>query len=967
MFAFFKTEGGVPVNKETDADKKKALDDFKNAVTSARITPAYFDSSDRLTTELLLAVTNWNAQGRPGAHRVFTTPKEFFAPFESDAPRLFDFKQTLRGREEQMQGLSAFLADPTEIVGVLTGRGGIGKSKLLHDWVQTVDNRKALYVMEDADWHSDAVKEIPAGDLLIVADDAHRLDFLDRLLLLVRNLGPRQNVKLVLGARPSGSGSIDASLSVRFDVSQVKRFPQLERVGNQSVRNLALEVLGADHAQHAVALAAVSADTPLVTVAGGRLIARGEIPPALLANEEDFRHQVFDRFSAEYEKLLPAGPVNWRQLLNLIAAVGPLTPTANQFVDPAAEILHIRPDEIASAIDLLEKHGLLLRGGRLVRIVPDLLSDFLLEGACLTRAGESTGFSDLVFEKFQSKYNLLRNLGELDWRITQRNQDQGARLLEGIWTEIEGTFEAGDASVRIELFKMLKEAALFQPVRVLKLIHRAMENEAATVVLWADWELNQEDVLREIPPLLKAVALHFDHLQEAAGILWELAKSDRRAPRQYPDHARRVLDEMAEYGRYKPVIYNDWMADFAARMCGERNAFEHAFTPLDIVDKLLAKEGRFTESEGFTISFGGFGLNYPVVRPVREKALGIIESCLNSDDPKIALRATESTKRVLSGYLPMIGHVVSEEEARWQMDERLAVAGMVENRLKKNTPTPLLRQIRSVLRNARPHTQDSPLGRKIDEVLAGIPQPDDLMIFDAFSTGEWDLDGHHEDLAEADRSRRELVSRGVAAFRAKFRDGRQQVEGLVQLVKEAEQAGIDPGTKPYSFIEELCSEEFVRAFLAYAMNDSHPLLAQMIMVPLRWLRQTDPTRYGTARVEAATHTNYLVAHGTANAVSCGPNLNAPLEEDVPILQALARHPAAVVRRLAFTGIGRLGAHQQHEREAIEMLLTSDIGDDSKMANGSTRTLCPRRCRPGNKKELNMCHSVIVNYNRHDQT
>ena len=247
VFAFFKTEGGVPVNKETDADKKKALDDFKNAVTSAGITPAYFDSPDRLTTELLLAVTNWNAQGRPGARRVFTTPKEFFAPFESDAPRLFDFKQTIRGREEQLQGLSAFLADPTEIVGVLTGRGGIGKSKLLHDWVQTVGNRKVLYVMEDADWHTDAAKEIPVGDLLIVADDAHRFDFLDRLLLLVRNLGQRQNVKLVLGARPSGSGSIDASLSIRFDVSQNKRFPQLERVGNQSVRDLALEVLGADH------------------------------------------------------------------------------------------------------------------------------------------------------------------------------------------------------------------------------------------------------------------------------------------------------------------------------------------------------------------------------------------------------------------------------------------------------------------------------------------------------------------------------------------------------------------------------------------------------------------------------------------------------------------------------------------------------------------------------------------------
>jgi hypothetical protein len=54
----------------------------------------------------------------------------------------------------------------------------------------------------------------------------------------------------------------------------------------------------------------------------------------------------------------------------------------------------IRPDEIISAVDVLERHGLLLRGGRLIRFVPDLLSDFILEGACLTAAGDSTRFSD---------------------------------------------------------------------------------------------------------------------------------------------------------------------------------------------------------------------------------------------------------------------------------------------------------------------------------------------------------------------------------------------------------------------------------------------------------------------------------------------------------------------------------------------------------------------------------------------
>ncbi len=948
VFAFFKTEGGSPANKETDPAMKKALDEFRSAVTSANITPAYFDSPDRLQVEVMAAMAKWNAEGRPGARLVFTTPTEFFAPFESGAPRLFDFKQTLRGREAHLQALNGFLADPTSLVGVLTGRGGIGKSKLLHDWVQTVENRTVLYLREDAEWHPEAAKEIPTGDVLIVADDAHRFDFLDRLMVLVRNLNQRQDVKVLLGTRPSGSDRIDATLSVRFDSAQVSRFPQLERVATQSVREIALEVLGPVHAQCAHALAAVSADTPLVTVVGGRLIARGEIPPALLANEEDFRHQVFDRFSAEYEQLLPPGAVDWRKLLNLVAALGPVSPSAASFVDPSAEILRIRSDEVRSALDLLERHGLLLRGGRLIRIVPDLLSDFLLEGACLTGAGESTGYSDFIFKTFQSTYlsNILRNFGELDWRITQRNPDQGTRLLDGIWNEIESTFEAGDASVRVQLFKSLKEAALFQPARVLRLVRRALENEAATVQLWSDWAVTQEHVLREIPPLLKAISFHLDHIEEAAEILWRLAKNDTRAPHQYPDHARRILEEMAEYGRYKPVLFNDWIAHFAARMCRDPHAFDGSFTPLNIVDKLLAKEGEFTESEGYTISFGGFSLNYPVARTVREKALGIIETCLNADDSKVALRATKSIASVLSGFLPLIGRVLSADEVKWQMDERLSVLSIVESRLKRATLTPLLRQIRSVLRHARPHTKGTPLGKRIEEVLSKIPQSDDLLIFDAFSTGQWDHDGFYENLEDADRSRKELITRGVAAFRTKFPDGPRQVDGLVQLVKDAEDCGVELGSNPYSFIEALCSEDFVRAFLPYAMNDPHPLLAYMTIVTFRWLRGSDLAQYRKVGIEAATHKNRLLALGAADSIASGPNLNAPLVEDVAILELLAQHPDAAVRRLTFTGIRRLGEHAPYEREAIEMLLASEIGD----ASGMAEEMCGAVDYAGIKKE-----------------
>ena len=126
VFAFFKTEGGIPLNKEADPEKQKALDDFKRAVSSADITPAYFDSPERLQLELLLALDEWNAKVGPVAVAVFTTPTNSLL-LSIRRAELFDFKQTLRGRDTQLRALNAFLADPTSIVGVLTGRGGIGK------------------------------------------------------------------------------------------------------------------------------------------------------------------------------------------------------------------------------------------------------------------------------------------------------------------------------------------------------------------------------------------------------------------------------------------------------------------------------------------------------------------------------------------------------------------------------------------------------------------------------------------------------------------------------------------------------------------------------------------------------------------------------------------------------------------------------------------------------------------------
>jgi hypothetical protein len=113
---------------------------------------------------------------------------------------------------------------------------------------------------------------------------------------------------------------------------------------------------------------------------------------------------------------------------------------------------------------------------------------------------------------------MLRNLGELDWRMTHASHD--ARLLDRIGKEIRCNFEAADASGRVDLLKSLGAAAWFQPARVEEIVNIATETEAAVTTVLSDWKLEQKHVLRELPSLLEPIAHHLDHLESAAMRLW---------------------------------------------------------------------------------------------------------------------------------------------------------------------------------------------------------------------------------------------------------------------------------------------------------------------------------------------------------------------------------------------------------------------------------------------------------------
>jgi hypothetical protein len=408
--------------------------------------------------------------------RAFTTPEKFFRRAESNP--LFDYDQKLQGRASSLAELCDFLQDANATVAVLAGRGGIGKSKLIRQWVAGVSVWKVLFKKETVPISAAAEQELGGDRYLVIADDAHRQPDIDTLLQLTSDLKrDGKTIKVLLSCRPIGLRRLDAALSRSFDPTAVVRLKEVKKLSVAEVRALAGEVLGPEHQNLVPYLASVSRDTPLVTVIGGRLLRRDVAPVRDLPSAEDFRRAVFDKFLDDFETVAQRSPKNVRALLHLISALQPLALRAENVIRSCAAFLKWETFEVSQSVDELESSGLLVRSGRMYRIAPDMFADFLLEQASVGRTAMPNGYADAVYGNFGNEYlaNLLQNLAELDFRMLEQGQ---ASLLTNVWKDLRAKFEKAENYDKKQLLHGIGSAAFHQPAPVMELVRLAMSAPA---------------------------------------------------------------------------------------------------------------------------------------------------------------------------------------------------------------------------------------------------------------------------------------------------------------------------------------------------------------------------------------------------------------------------------------------------------------------------------------------------------
>lgn len=630
-----------------------------------------------------------------------TRSRTFYEPASSfehpgNTGALFDFSQTLRGRRTTLAELDAFLHDPTKRIAIVPGRGGIGKTKVLRDWSRAKDGWEVLWVSPHGVWHDGTAGEIPAQNTVIIADDAHHYGDLNKLISLAISQTGEPQLKLIISTRPSGLAYVNELLARIADENSIIRCKTLRALSRTATVEIAKEMLGSGCNHLAERLAEVSKDTPLVTVVGGRLIARGQITPGLLANDREFRQIVFTKFGEECTGQLPSGGRSKSELLELIAAVQPVDDQGDDFVTRASVFLSLRPDQIRRGLNSLEQTEVLIRAGGKLRIVPDLFADYFLETSSIDSHGRANGFAEAVFKDFEETHlpNLLKNFAELDWRITQSGNE--SRLLVNIWTSILIRFRQQNAADRQDFLRMAGDIVVFQPENVQKVIEIAMDAPVPPVKKWRIIRVEQEDILAQLPPLLEVTVFNEKTSIDAFDRLWLLAQHESG---EVSRPAQRTLEEVISYRKYKHVIFNERILALVEKRADDVSSYKGSFTPLDLMDELLDREVDVNELRGRAFSISAAPVNYEIIKGLRERAFKVINHALYAEEPRIAVRAARSLGSVIAEFHPRFRSGVTATEQEWQDAERLRAIELLRKRLQsENISLPLVWKIHRILR-----------------------------------------------------------------------------------------------------------------------------------------------------------------------------------------------------------------------------------------------------------------------------
>jgi hypothetical protein len=589
--------------------------------------------------------------------------------YRNTAYTVLDHKQALVGRRELLEDTCNWVVDSGDSqIGVLIGRGGLGKSKLLHDLATraevSVDVR--FLAIGQAPSPSD-FNLLPSGrPLLVVVDDAHNLDAIAALAAQLHHHRPA--ARLLLAARPYGAAALDAEIWRLGQAPSRARRWTLNDLTDAEARDLVANLIDrADTDPITRQLAAISFDCPFIAVVAADLLSRGELSASAFASDVALRREIVSRYG---DQLAAAGSgqdlVQRRAVLRALAAFQPV-----RLNDPASTLAMTQLskvedwDEVNGRIRELEDLGLVLRRRESIRVVPDMLGDVLLAQAAYDeRNGMPTAFVSRAHQAASGAalQHLLVNASRIDWQL-RGGVAAGIDIVGQLWSTLRDELLEADYGEQVVLLKLIARTAYYQPAPALELARAVLDADEPdpappTGTGWPWQSSTRRDVIAALAPVLKAVGYHLGDLPDVLDLLWSLAQDDDRPTNQFPDHPMRILVEMADLRTGKPFDYLFAIIEAAESWLREPTKL----SPFEVLKPMLAVEGTDQVGSGLMLTFHAYGLSPESVRDVRTRVIDLAVAQARSADVAAAVRGVDTLEAAVRGHRRMFNREPSEAE-----------------------------------------------------------------------------------------------------------------------------------------------------------------------------------------------------------------------------------------------------------------------------------------------------------------
>lgn len=861
------------------------------------------------------------------------TPEEFFRPL-ANRVKLFNHDWSFVGRQKELEALDAFVGSESERVLTISGRGGVGKSRLLRAFSDRVPAAvEVRFTSSSTDIKPRDFELLPTSGLLVI-DDAHENPDLSQLLGTIALTRP--SLKVLISTRPYGLPQIQNDLTRSGFGFKAEDTVRLNDLTTDEAKALAEEIIKESHGniEHAKRIVEITKDCPLATVIGSRLVATGRIQPELLNNSEEFREHILMTFRNIIAGEIggPKGSEDIRSLLEFVAMIQPIDPTDPAFEAAASAFLERRYDKILRDLRELEDAGVLLRRRNRLRIAPDLLADYIrADVAYDSKNSRPTGYADAVFKMVKDDLatNLLVNLSQLDWRISATGVQTA--LLNSVWADLEAQFKSAKIYTRQAMLKALEKVAYYQPAQALSFAKLAIEQPTTEVEPDDGFRFSEpsyNDVLTKIPPVLKYVGYNHEYLPEVLDLLKELAKQDTRQQNQYPEHPMRALSELAGIEPGKPLQFNETVVDHVINWLQEPSSPN--FSPFDVLDNMLATEGHQSEFRGITLTLRPYKVRAEAVAAIRAKIVDAAFEAVHRPSLPDASRALKTIQESLQN--PWGTDVTDEDRAQWQPGQ-LAVLERLKNLASDTTLDPYIAvEIRGAVSWHATYSK-GPTKPAAKAVLAAIPTTIDYEISRAFADGWGHTFERSEDYSRNEAAfvawRKQLAHDVIEQNTDDFGSLITQLEERAKSLHEMQLTRHGDGGQ---FIAGLVLEspEFGKALGNFILKNQQSPLAGYFGSVLMALADNDHDAV-LDFVEAAMETKNLeLLYRVSWALGWGMRGTPVSTRETAIIKALMNSSDALVRKNIVRTVERF--EPTDKALAIDMLLAMKFDDKMELAD-----------------------------------